>query len=402
MSDDNTLTIPADTVPGRYVIVARASYQYSCLEYTDGTKIATIRVVGSSAVGDIPNPPQAEGSKCYTYFDETTLGSCRVFQGGRPGNAWFDGSYEGQTCEERSRWWSAQVWHQCMKDSGFPYPGNNVVWLRDDAFYLTAWSSAPSHAPSLSPITSRPSMHPSIVPSSTPSAQPTTTTIEPSLSPITSRPSMHPSIVPSSTPTVRFALIDGAPGGGDKVPEIFNPDPNQDLGEVQCCHPVERCTRMDPWNSLSNRDCISGNADNVTYSLHEAISMCEALGNDWTLCTREEVNSDMCRHRGCSHDHHHVWVWDPNASPDPASPCEPSHEWREICDDCRCETSDLISEFAESIDTIDACKAYAENHGYDNFSFKTENVVWVMKYGVLTQRRMTAGRLTNSLWKSAH
>ena len=48
MSDDHTLTIPADTAPGTYVIVARVSYQYSCLEYTDGTEIATIRVVGSS------------------------------------------------------------------------------------------------------------------------------------------------------------------------------------------------------------------------------------------------------------------------------------------------------------------------------------------------------------------
>ena len=51
-------------------------------------------------------------------------------------------------------------------------------------------------------------------------------------------------------------------------------------------------------------------------------------------------------------------------------PCEPSHEWSMICDDCSCETLDDISESAERIDTIDACKAYAENHGYDNISFQ--------------------------------
>jgi len=55
---------------------------------------------------------------------------------------------------------------------------------------------------------------------------------------------------------------------------------------------------------------------------------------------------------------------------DSTSPCEPSHEWSMICDDCSCETWDDVSESAERIDTFDACKAYAENHGYDNISFQ--------------------------------
>jgi len=108
-------------------------------------------------------------------------------------------------------------------------------------------------------------------------------------------------------------LIDGAPRSGQDPPEIFNPDPYQDLGEVQCCHPVKQCTRRDPWNSRNNNDCMSGRDDNVKYSLHEAISMCEALGDDWTLCTREEVNSRICKSKGCGHDSHLVWAWDPNA-----------------------------------------------------------------------------------------
>jgi len=54
---------------------------------------------------------------------------------------------------------------------------------------------------------------------------------------------------------------------------------------------------------------------------------------------------------------------------DPNPPCEPSHEWNKICDDCVCDASDLVS---ESIDTADACKAYAEDNGYDHISFKNE------------------------------
>jgi len=53
---------------------------------------------------------------------------------------------------------------------------------------------------------------------------------------------------------------------------------------------------------------------------------------------------------------------------DPTPPCEPSHEWNKICDDCVCDASDLV----ESIDTADACKAYAEDHGYDHISFNNE------------------------------
>lgn len=48
------------------------------------------------------------------------------------------------------------------------------------------------------------------------------------------------------------------------------------------------------------------------------------------------------------------------------SSCEPSHEWIMVCDDCRCEMMDTI---ADSIDTLDACKTYAQNHGYDFISF---------------------------------
>jgi len=98
------------------------------------------------------NPPSAEGKKCYIYYDERTIGSCDLFTNNRPGNVWFDGSYEGQTCEERISWWSSQVWHRCLKNSGLPYPGTKEVKLRDDAFYMTKWSSEePTQLPSSAP-----------------------------------------------------------------------------------------------------------------------------------------------------------------------------------------------------------------------------------------------------------
>jgi len=81
--------------------------------------------------------PPAQGSNCYIYYDESTIGFCELFSGGRPGNTWFDGSYDGQTCEERADWWSGQLWHQCLIDSGLPYPGHAAGKVRDDAFYMT-------------------------------------------------------------------------------------------------------------------------------------------------------------------------------------------------------------------------------------------------------------------------
>jgi len=113
----------------------------------------------------------------------------------------------------------------------------------------------------------------------------------------------------AAIPRSGFFLMDGAPGSGREWPEISNPnmDLYQDLGEVQCCNVAGRCTRN------SNGDCMSGNSDAVKYSLFEAISMCEALGDDWSLCTREEINSGICTSKGCNHDSQYVWAWDPNA-----------------------------------------------------------------------------------------
>merc|ERR1711881_661198 len=87
--------------------------------------------------GDKNVPPPADASKCYIYYDESELGSCDLFKGGRPGNHWFDGSHQGQTCAERIAWWSGQTWHQCTHDSGLPYPGNEVIKIRDDAYIIT-------------------------------------------------------------------------------------------------------------------------------------------------------------------------------------------------------------------------------------------------------------------------
>lgn len=50
ITDDHTITIPADAKPGTYEIVARATYQYSCLHFTDGVTIAKVHVRGPESV----------------------------------------------------------------------------------------------------------------------------------------------------------------------------------------------------------------------------------------------------------------------------------------------------------------------------------------------------------------
>jgi len=109
-----------------------------------------------------------------------------------------------------------------------------------------------------------------------------------------------------------FALIDGAPNSNHSPAEIPNPDLSQKLGEVQCCHPDKGCTRRNPWNSGNENNCISGNNDNVQVSLYEAISMCDSLGDKWSLCTREETNSGLCQSKGCGHDSKLAWVREEN------------------------------------------------------------------------------------------
>jgi len=47
IQDDHSLTIPADAEVGTYEIVAKATYEYSCLTFTDGFSIATIHVVSN-------------------------------------------------------------------------------------------------------------------------------------------------------------------------------------------------------------------------------------------------------------------------------------------------------------------------------------------------------------------
>ena len=88
----------------------------------------------------------------------------------------------------------------------------------------------------------------------------------------------------------------------------MNPDPTAKLGEVQCCKTDGTCTRRSPWNSDSNDDCISGNNDDSKYSLQEAANMCAALGENWSLCTREQVSNGNCRGKGCAIDWAYVWV----------------------------------------------------------------------------------------------
>jgi len=88
-------------------------------------------------VFDKTNPPTNPGGACYIYYDEDSNGACQLFSGGRPGNAWFDGSHGTQTCAERVAWWAGQTWHQCMSSSGNPYPGVDVTEVRGDAHMIS-------------------------------------------------------------------------------------------------------------------------------------------------------------------------------------------------------------------------------------------------------------------------
>ena len=43
--------------------------------------------------------------------------------------------------------------------------------------------------------------------------------------------------------------------------------------------------------------------------LHHEPNLCAALGNGWSLCTRESVNDNVCSEQSCGHDFDHVWAW---------------------------------------------------------------------------------------------
>jgi hypothetical protein len=81
-------------------------------------------------------PPPSEGTKCFIYYDEANLGPVKLFQGGRPGNLWFDGQFKDQTCEQRANWWQGQAWHQGLKNKGNAYPGSALEKVRDDAYVI--------------------------------------------------------------------------------------------------------------------------------------------------------------------------------------------------------------------------------------------------------------------------
>lgn len=98
-------------------------------------------------------------------------------------------------------------------------------------------------------------------------------------------------------------LIAGAPANGNA--EVVNPNPSQKLGEVQCCKNGS-CTRKS-----SSNVCLSGSGDDgIKMTFREATNLCEGLGSGWSLCTRAEVNSNICNNKGCSHDRQLVWAID--------------------------------------------------------------------------------------------
>jgi len=123
----------------------------------------------------------------------------------------------------------------------------------------------------------------------------------------------------------------------------------------------------------ANQECVGYTmADPVGWKGQRPIGRPDAKGL-YPWCMKSSVNAlpTQDTYRDYYHDYYQK---------NPTSPCEPSHEWTKLCDDCACGTWDNVSESGEKFDTADACKAYAENHGYDHISFKNE--VCLVGYGI--------------------
>jgi len=142
-----------------------------------------------------------------------------------------------------------------------------------------------------------------------------------------------------------------------------------------------------------NIQCVSSTESGIAFRAYWEGGSCGPDGNDanwevcgerdgvcpeyvtWTQCASGQAqlhffSRDWIIHNPGEAEACHFEWYAEYICADSTSPCEPSHEWSMICDDCSCETWDDVSESAERIDTFDACKAYAENHGYDNISFQ--------------------------------
>jgi len=89
----------------------------------------SLNPINQSLVAKLPSFTTSDtctGTAVELFYDSETLGSCKLFQGGRSG--WFDASYQGQTCKERIDWWQGQAWHQCLRGSSGPFDNSEAPY----------------------------------------------------------------------------------------------------------------------------------------------------------------------------------------------------------------------------------------------------------------------------------
>lgn len=108
---------------------------------------------------------------------------------------------------------------------------------------------------------------------------------------------------------IQIALIGGA-ALSSSPKELVDLDGTEALGEIQCCTQDDDCTRHSPSDSRRKKDCISGHRDASKFTFKQAADACKKLGEEWGLCSRDQVNRNLCQGKGCGHDSQLVWAFD--------------------------------------------------------------------------------------------
>jgi len=70
-----------------------------------------------------------------------------------------------------------------------------------------------------------------------------------------------------------------------------------DTATVRCCNP-NKCKSMD-----DSKKCFG-----TKLTFDQGKKLCESLGDNYGLCTKEQVISKMCCGTGCGYDAKMIWI----------------------------------------------------------------------------------------------
>ena len=179
----------------------------------------------------------------------------------------------------------------------------------------------PSPEPS-SPPPSPPPPSPSPEPSPPPPSPPPPKPPPPSSPPPKPPPPPSPS-PPSPPPPGRHWVANGKDGSYSLAV------PDETKNPVRCCTWNGRdcdsiCLASQTSRERQRRNLVAPKTavDATAASYTEAVLECAAHG--WRLCTRAELETEVCQGTGCGYDHLLVWTADPDNSPPPPPPTPPS------------------------------------------------------------------------------